>query len=231
MREDEQLQRLRAAYHESGHATMAYFLGRPITLVSIRPTEHYSGVTRHGVITIPEADRAKLGLPVILLPTRFRRSIETSICIFLAGDVAEELAEPVVTAGYVPEPEREHESDAERTLRAVEELTARERERLDELEGRTEPMGSDEKNAWHDAWAVDGEAPGRYLEWLRAVTRSIASQPRFVGAVEALAAELLRREVVGGRRARQIIKQAVDQPLQIGVAAEERRSHAPVRGD
>jgi hypothetical protein len=55
---------------------------------------------------------------------------------------------------------------------------------------------------------MDIDAPGRLLAWLRDVARSTISQPRFVRAVDALVAELLVSDVVGGRRAKRIIDEA-----------------------
>lgn len=216
-------QRRRVALHESGHTTMAVFLHRPTTLVSIRPGKHYAGIATWRSPRYSEADRSKLHLPVILQPARFRRAIETSICVALAGDIAEELVrdahwEP--TSGYTAEPEpTEDEKRAEQIARGLEALSERERERLRKLEEHPDPYLSDREDASERSWALDPDAPGRHLAWLTDVTRSIIHAPEIVRAIEALASELLEREVVGGRRARSIIQDAMRRRLRLEAVA------------
>jgi hypothetical protein len=208
---------------------MAYFLHRRVKLVSIRPTEHYGGITSHSVgrIVLPDPSPVALALPTVLWPAPLRRVLETDILIAVAGDIVANLA-------YVPQTgfrgPTEDELQAEAIIDGLRRLSDSERDRLHALEAATEPFARDEDRAWRVSDAMDRDAPGIHLEWLRGVARSIISGRRFIRAADALAAELLVSEVIGGRRARQIIDQAwyADRPLRtesVAASLEGRRSY------
>jgi hypothetical protein len=57
--------------------------------------------------------------------------------------------------------------------------------------------------------APDVEETGAYADWLWYRTKAMLRLPRHWAAVEALANELLEHEYIGGKRARQIIQDAI----------------------
>jgi hypothetical protein len=196
-------ERRRVAYHEAGHAVMAYTVGRRNGVVSIRPGEHYNGIAFHGPAPRPsELERGKLGLPVPLLPARLRRWIETEILIVVAGREAEFFRFIPPTRYSGPDPDEEA---AVRLARASVELSTRESEALAAADHAELPV--DERQAEKLAWvAVGPDAEGwAYLNWLRATTRNLVGESGFFRLVEALVPELLRHEVLGGRSVRRIL--------------------------
>ena len=86
-------------WHEAGHAAMAYFLGRPVSLVSVRPTEHYRGITTW--VSPKRRSELPLHLPAISWPAQIRRDIETSIAISLAARPAELMSGKLPPSGFV----------------------------------------------------------------------------------------------------------------------------------
>jgi ATP-dependent Zn protease len=69
-------ERERTAAHEAGHAAVAYILGRSTDVISIRPGEHWSGVTIHKRGRRPRTDTARTFQDVLLWPADWRRFFE-----------------------------------------------------------------------------------------------------------------------------------------------------------
>lgn len=131
------------AHHEAAHAVVAFLLERRVHLVSIRPTEAYGGVVVRAHGPRGHYDESLLFRPTVLWPAKLRRELEVDIMIALAGDVGEELALGPRSGFGQPE----HERQAESALRALSDLSRRERERLDHLEGATTPLEPDQEQA------------------------------------------------------------------------------------
>lgn len=211
--------RTRTAWHEAGHATLAFLCGYALELASIRPSDAHGGV----VIYSGEGSRvsdfegvrarrgntsylARLGMnPTPLFPADLRRRAEVGIMISLAGPLAEELAGPREN-GYRPESPDEVQALA--TAVEYVQLSEVEVQRL-ELSERT-PKPTDEENALTDAGAL---TPNQfeaiaYVNWLRQVTRNIVFTEAFAGLVEMLVKPLLEHEVLAGEHVTAILAKA-----------------------
>lgn len=205
-------QRTRTAIHEASHAAMAFELGRPIEVVSIRPGKHYGGVAPYRP-ALYRGDR-KFGLPAILQPAASRRAIETQICVSLAGQIGEDLLWPHGRWGM-----SEDERQAETAVREFARLSKRETALLTALEERDEPLTSDEANASELAEAMSEAEAGDHLAYLRAVTKSIISSPGFLRLVDALVPVLLDQTAVSGRAVREIFRSVDMKRRPLAVAA------------
>lgn len=194
--------RIRNAFHEAGHAVAAYAVHRPIELVSIRPGETFSGIATFGRARL-NLDPLRFGAPAFLQPCEIRRRIESHIVVDLAGTLAADMA--VRLTGYVPT-----EPDVVAAETAMKRLSEVQRERLHVLERDPEPTVTDEEQAYHFAAVVD-QSTVAYLSWLREATKLLLQEPWNMRALERLADELLRQEVVTGRQARSIIRQAIQE--------------------
>src|SRR4051812_12133329 len=94
MSEVDERERQRVARHEAAHAAMAFLLRRRIDVASIRPCPGWAGAVFHAPLRLREQDRTTLVCerpPVVQLPARLRRQVETSILIALAGPLQDEL--------------------------------------------------------------------------------------------------------------------------------------------
>jgi hypothetical protein len=164
-------ERRRVAFHEAGHAALAFLLGRAVDVVSIRPTDHYGGVTAHRGPRLTERERRKFGLPAPLLPARVRRHLEASALVALAGDLAEPLDtdwEPV--SRYIaPTPDEQLAGQAAGDLTR---MTRKEEARLAATEAKGE-LWSDADTAWKDAYVLAGAHAGQetiaHVGYLRAL--------------------------------------------------------------
>jgi hypothetical protein len=191
------------AYHEAGHHVARFLLGCPLGPVSIRPGEHYAGISLGNEAAIPDRYLAKIGWPVVRLPAELRRYVERAVMVALVGRMAEALVRPPET-GYVALPR--DELQAERLARLAT-LGVREAKRLAEADHELAP---DEQRARELVWALAGDVDegAAYLNWLRAATVSLVRAGEFGRLVEALVPVLLEHEVVSGRLARQVLREA-----------------------
>jgi hypothetical protein len=193
----------RTSYHESGHALAGWLYDRPLAIVSIRPGQFYTGVTRWESADRGWVDSFDPGLPALLEPTNVRKAIEREIVISLAGPIAGSLA--VITTGYY-EPAA-CEVEAEREAAGLAALTPRAQELVVALEG--EPGGvQDEESARHLSHALtwDDNEAAMHLAWLRVTARNLVISRWY--RVAALADVLLERRVLDGDSAVQILSSA-----------------------
>ncbi len=207
-------ERRRVAFHESGHASMAFLLGRAVDVVSIRPSDHSKGVTAHRGPRLTERERGKFGLPARLLPARVRRHLEASALVALAGDLAEQLDtdwEPV--SGYIAS--TPDEQFAEQAAGDLTRMTRKEEARLAATQAKGE-LGSDAETAWKGAYVLAGAHAGQetiaHVGYLQALARAIVGTAQFARLVGALVPHLLANEVLGGRAVRRILVQANEAP-------------------
>jgi hypothetical protein len=154
------------AHHEASHAVVAWVLGRPIGLLSIRPGRHYQGVVTYRGWRWPlDGERTPaLWRPAILWPARLRRMLEMDICILLAGVLGEQFVDPLSTE----DPGGEDEQRAKRAADALAGLTPRLKEQLATLEA-DEPFPTDDQQAWDRVDALSGREADAHLFYLRAV--------------------------------------------------------------
>lgn len=197
--------RRRTAFHESGHALVAHVLRRPPRLVSIRGTEHYAGITTHSGAGRRFSGDPQLHLPVILQPTQSRRALETSICIALAGSIAEELVWR--ETGYVETPP--DDQWAELAARELAGLSARSAEALEKLETQQEPFTPDEVNAWQLSRLLADEQAEYHLSYMRSMTKSLVYHPTNRRLLEVLADLLLEKGVIAGNEVRELLQDAL----------------------
>ena len=186
------------AAHELGHVLMAYTLGRPIRLTSIRPAPTYLGVACHtpGKLDASEA-MPYLQRPAILWPHHIRRIIETEICISLAGPIAEELTGEYAT-GYVPTSPDE--------LAAAEILEPRTAALLSELETSTTPVETDDEAAAGLSHALADVSACQHLGFMRAEVRRVVCSATFRRQHELVMPMLLERGAISGQQVLDIIE-------------------------
>ena len=167
----------RIAYHEAGHAVMAYWLRRRIRQVTV----------------IPDPDRGSLGhlekgkgqhLSALEWvgansPIKLRVGAEREAMISFAGLAAEQILLGS-TRHY-----RQSGSDFAYATQCLSYLTD------------------------YDGGRNDTDELDAYSKWLYERTRATLTVSYLWQAVEALANELLARKHVGGKEARQIIKEAI----------------------
>ncbi len=185
---------------------MANLVGRPIRAVSIEPTARWSGVCINGTMKIRPEELERLALPAPFLPARLRRQLEGDVLISLAGPIGAELAgfesdAPAARIGREP--------DYQQAEAACALLSRSERAHLERSAAREGTVTSDEEDAGAMAFALAGsQLAAVTLGYLRQVCRSIVYEDFFIRRVQALAAELLEHKTIGGRRARQVLRQA-----------------------
>ena len=153
------------AYHEAGHAVMAYYVHRPIRHVSIIAGEDDLGHMLEG--KGPDLRKAENTMSLKIID-----QLEDCAMISWGGDAAE----------YILTKKKKYRPGSSADIHNVVEYLSR---------ICTEP-----------------EALGAYVNWLWYCTRNILRDEHQWAAVEALAAELIKRRYIGGTRARQIIKKA-----------------------
>jgi hypothetical protein len=150
------------AFHEAGHAAVAWKLKVPIEFVSIRPSQHFRGFVSHPPRR--DAPNGYHGQPVFLWLAKARRAVEATVAIRLAGTFAEQLVDPLT----IPSPTDEDQVAATQAARELAGLTPRELERLAVLE---DPSGrgsrlSNREVAWDLArGAADGKPARSCSTW------------------------------------------------------------------
>lgn len=190
--------RLVVAAHESGHASMAWFLDRRPGAVSIRPGAHYRG------ITFPGRSRRRLTVdpgtfihkPLPLWPVAARRALEIDVLIALAGEVAARRYIGVPVEPRTPHP----------TSRIPAPLTPVELRRIRQAEGTKHKTDWERANELVDALA--GESADAYVARLRGMAEGIVRTERFRALVEALIPVLLEHEMVGATTVRGVLAAA-----------------------
>jgi len=189
------------AAHELGHVLMAYTLGRPIRLASIRPAPTYLGVACHTPGKLDPAEATPyLQRPAILWPHHIRSIIETEICISLAGPIAEELTGEYAT-GYVPTSPDE--------LAAAEILEPRTAALLSELEVRTTSVETDDAAAAGLSHALADVSASQHLGFMRAEVRRVVCSATFRRQHELIMPVLLERGAVSGQQVLDIIEHPI----------------------
>jgi hypothetical protein len=194
--------RIRTAHHEAGHAVASVLYRHPLALVSIRPGETYHGIAAYE--PAPPVEGFEPDYPVPMQRHETRARIERDIVITLAGPIAGSWVEPF-ESGYVDDRDQQA---AARAADALSALTPRHRELLEALE--TDPIGRDpdEVRATElaEAWTGDREEGSRYLMWLWSVAQRLVRE--YWHVVRALAAELLRSDVLSGDDVASIVRSA-----------------------
>jgi hypothetical protein len=190
------------AFHESSHALVSFVLRRPIRYVSIRKGETYLGVMVHGrSAALDESVFRHFGRPAIVQPAKLRRRVEADICVSLAGVLGEQLV--WTGSGFVTEPPDEREAAA--TALEFSGLSQADAEDLAARERDPTPVTLDEENAANKAYALAGEEGWALLSYLRRTTKAIVWGYR--DDVASLAGELLDRDVIPGRRVRELFRE------------------------
>jgi hypothetical protein len=156
--------------------------------------------------SVPKKLEQTVGMSIPRLPATVRRFVEAGVLVSLAGGLDALLAEG---SGYIDDHDEVVALEALETLREAPKLTPREVEGLAAAERGDEPNAGDEANAFSAAMllASSDDQAHAYLRWLRSVAADYVLHPDFRRDVELLVPELLRHEVISGRRARQIIKE------------------------
>jgi hypothetical protein len=168
--------RRRSAWHESGHGLAEYLLtGKPPEILSLRPGMAYRAVAiysdREGRQAQAEAFARDFNgnLPTILQPDGFRRYLETSIVISLAGDLAAAMAGYGLT-GYVPDVEDDDQVVARTQAEALASLSPRRRELLAETEAEPSiPTDDESASGASHALTRYQEEVFWHVQWLRTV--------------------------------------------------------------
>jgi hypothetical protein len=207
-----QLERVRLAWHEAGHAAVAHALGVAVHVVSVLPTRRWPAVCIHDGVLIPGADDFQPWVPLVCQPLELRSAIERKVVIALAGKIAEQfVADDAPASAYVPDLDEDEQAAAEAVEAMVgvgqPALSPEERELLAVGDDDAPPQEPDEARAWAATYALAGEAAAFwYLGVLRAIAQSILAEPCVRAGVRRLALELLEREVVGARRVRELLE-------------------------
>jgi hypothetical protein len=199
---EEERQKVRTAFHESAHALVSYILRQPIRYVSIRRGETFLGVMVHGrSAPLDDAATRLVGLPGIVQPFKLRRRVEGDICVSLAGDIGERLV--WLGSGYI-----EDSVDEPRAATIALEFAGLSRADAGDLAARERdptPHTLDEENATNKAYALAGEEGWALLSYLRPVTKRLLWDYR--DDVAALAEELLKHDVIPGRKVRELLRE------------------------
>jgi hypothetical protein len=212
--------RRRTAAHEASHAAMAWLLGWELVFVSIRPGDHFRGVTRFtlpwrpldevdGILARRDPSGTLLeryGIqPVPLFDPELRRKVETEMMVTLAGAAGEWWAGPP-ESGYVAD-----DLDRERAEKLASDLIGLSESQaasLADLEQRELPCDWD--NAFREASmleAGDDLAAGALVRWMELGTQRIVATQLFGRLVGALMPVLLQAEVLSGEDAARILRE------------------------
>jgi hypothetical protein len=203
--------RRRTALHEAAHAVMAHLLGRTVDIISIKPGEHYRGVTIHGADgpALDEVDGifasrhgdsllARYGLRPPFFDIDLLRRVSSAIMISLAGHEAELLLGAPFSGFREDEYDQER---AERLARVLTEPTAEEMKFLEDSEREESP--SDEERAQSAAQALVRPDPHGTLEavafvhYQRYATQRIVVSDLFTKPCLTLAEQLDEHTTVG----------------------------------
>lgn len=166
----------RTAYHEAGHAVMAYLRKRRLTGVTIVCTEQRLGECSMAKWPKTDVEYFETGEITEDDTPRGRTRRETLIMIYYAGVIAEEILTSKITKREV--------LGASGDLLYVEGLMGR-------------------------MWMPNTLQAEHYLLWLWYRTKGLLEIPMYWAAVDTLAATLLDRKKLGGRKARETIDQAM----------------------
>jgi hypothetical protein len=225
MTEDEQIlaaaldsgRDVRVSLHEAAHAAVTYLVGgRVHGPVSIRECRRWGGVA---YVDAPcfttDRESVDLDAPLPLWPADVRRSLELSVMILQAGELAERCWLPA-PARCRAEPELALEVAEVRAERAVQELDQRDRDllALGDLEQTPEEAeaATDAARAFQKAWTLCPAAPDAVLAVLRSETRRLVLSWRCEPLLKALAAALLEHEELTAEDVLAIFEEADPQP-------------------
>jgi hypothetical protein len=204
--------RVRTAYHESGHAAVAYILGRAIDVVSIRPNEHRSGVVIFKRWRKPRGDVGRTFQDVLLWPAEWRRRLEHDLCITLAGHYAE-IMRPSPSSGYFDDDDEPLAKEiAGDLVPARGDLTERERLVLRRSANRSSPSDQEATddlvatilNEHELSLAAEKAA---YINWMRHHAARLVFSDRCRRLIEGLVPRLLEADVLSGRTVRRIFQE------------------------
>lgn len=164
-------ERRRTAWHEAGHAVVAYALGGAEAInaaVTIDPGMTWNGLACVGAGRIAAGEPSPEDVDVtdspLAWPQRERRLVESELAIYLAGEIAEELRErePDAEPG---EPEPAPPPLPAETQPSWERLPTSERESLEEA--AVEEIKSDRESTRELAFVFVGNDPERVGALLR----------------------------------------------------------------
>lgn len=197
-------ERRRVALHESGHAYVAWALGRTVTGVTVVPGRRWGGTTHYGAPSPTRGrdwDRLDPTVSVVLWPAAVRRSIEVRALGAAAGVAAEDVLWWPTRHGPVRTPE----PLAERVAYAAP-LTGAQRLRLAAWEDTARGLTDDEQLERLGAAMYPEDLPARvaWLRWVAAEARSIVTG----GAerIERLAEVLADRGRLSGKAVRAVLE-------------------------
>jgi len=194
--EDGMTYEVQIAYHEAAHALVALEVGRIVEAVSIIPAEHYGGIALYTAksqtpLSEREVKRAGEAATPMELPARFRRRLETSAMILIAGIAADELVylREERSSSYV---RSEFDPDTEP-------ISERSAERLTELLAAADsPTKSDTEKAWDLVSILSPRATAEAFQWLKAETIALLRSWRLGKAFDVVVPVLLERKRMPG---------------------------------
>ncbi len=209
----------RVAYHESGHALVAYSLPNtdPVHKVSIIPR----GIGALGyVLQRPEGDR--------FLMTQ--GELESRIQVLLAGTLTEELVFEDISTGAQNDLERASELARSMVMDYGMSRLGRICYRQSGGPAFLGPMGEAQREQWHSektAREIDEEVKRIIDESLEKVRRTLHSRR---DSLEALAQRLMEKEVVDADELKEIIEATSESPKIVpGTDAERKRPAATTK--
>ncbi len=202
--------RVRPAFHEAGHAVVAYKeTGAKLGMVTIEPGTRFAGCAEWWPVTVPPDDPAWSQLdvtaPFLLWPEPIRRWVELDVIVALAGEAAADVLAPRTgrlpaslvegaagIAAALPEP-----TAAGRLPR----LTAGERQYAAQMVSDPDAPSDADKIAElaRVAHGPDLASLAAWLVYLEAVTRALVQRHR--QGIERLATELLKWGTLNGQAA------------------------------
>lgn len=105
---------LATAYHEAGHAVIAYIHGRRFKRVSIEPNEDFNGVVEYydGRIICEILEGSHCNIWLLEHPDEAKRIVERSILSALAGHISQDIGVPGSVEPDQWEADREYFSEA-----------------------------------------------------------------------------------------------------------------------
>lgn len=203
MKETPKIDPREIAIHESGHALASVQFGFGLGVVSIRPGRKHLG------ITMADGPRRIIlgGHPLDGLDPTQRRLADQALVVTLIGDEATDLLRPRMgrqpdPAGYIGDARAFLDAVA-RPGGSVAPLAPAMAARLAAAEA--DPEGADDYERAVDlAYRVVGETWQPYVLWARAEARVLARD--HASAIHALAAALVREEVIDGPSAIAILE-------------------------
>ena len=208
----------RVAYHEAGHALVAYSLPNtdPVHKVSIIPR----GLAALGyTMQRPEDDRYLMT----------QGELESRIHVLLAGTIAEEMTFDDVSTGAQNDLERA--SAVARSMvmdygmSRMGRVNFRESERSPFLMGGGDDFGRPRLHSEQTAREIDEEVARIIDDSLSKVRQILAARK---SSLEAIAKRLIDREVIDGEELKQIIDETSPSPLLVPGTEADRKRHSPI---